>query len=309
MPSIIYNLEPFGYSENAIELWKSKGYVYVPGSLYELVKFKDLEKIEILIVRLKHYIDSSIINNLPNLKAVITATTGLDHIDLKVLNERNIELVSLRPHKDFLDSIPSTAEHTWALLLALIRNIPMANNDVTKGNWNRDNFRGYQLKNKTIGIIGLGRTGKKVAQYAEIFGMKIVYFDPYVDDNKYHKVNELHELAKLSDIISIHVHLLPDTINLISNSFIESCNAGVYILNTSRGKICDESALVNGLKNKRIYGIATDVLDTELTNISQSPLWLAQRNGENIIITPHIGGATWDAMWSCEEYIAKFYIS
>lgn len=308
MATIVYNLEPFGYSEKAVEIWKSKGYNYVEGSLSELAEFKDLERIEILIVRLKHYIDSSVINHLTNLKAVITATTGLDHIDEGILEQRKIELVSLRPNKDFLDTIPSTAEHTWALLMALIRNIPAANNDVIKGNWERDNYRGYQLKNKTIGIIGFGRTGNKVAQYAVVFGMKVVFYDPLVENNGYTKVSTLDELAKLSDIVSIHIHLLTNTINLINNCFIQSCKMGVYIINTSRGKICDESALVNGLINKRICGIATDVLDTELTNISQSQLWQAQRNGENVIITPHIGGATWDAMWDCEEFIATNYI-
>lgn len=309
MNPIVYNIEPFGYSEKAVEIWQSKGYYYVEGSLSELADFKDLEKIEILIVRLRYYIDSSLIDLLPNLKAVITATTGLDHIDENALEQRKIELVSLRPHKDFLDTIPSTAEHTWGLLMSLFRNIPAANNDVMRGNWERDNYRGYQLKNKTIGIIGLGRTGKKVAQYAVVFGMSVVFYDPYVENNEYLKANTLYELAKLSDIVSIHVHLIPSTLNLINDRFIESCKEGVYIINTSRGKICDESALVNGLISKKVKGIATDVLDTELTNISQSQLWQAHRNGENVIITPHIGGATWDAMWNCEEYIAKFYIS
>lgn len=308
MNSIVYNIEPFEYSEKAVEIWQSKGYSYVSGSLSELIGFENIQNIEILIVRLKYYIDLSIINHLPNLKAVITATTGLDHIDENALEQRKVELVSLRPHKYFLDTIPSTAEHTWALLMSLIRNIPAANNDVMKGNWERDYFRGYQLKDKTIGIIGLGRTGKKVAQYAEVFGMRVVFYDPFVENNEYLKSSTLDELARLSDIVSIHVHLLPSTINLVNNPFIDSCKEGVYIINTSRGKICDESALVNGLKSKKVKGIATDVLDTELTNINNSELWQAQRRGENVIITPHIGGATWDAMWECEEFIATNYI-
>ena len=308
MSPIVYNLEPFGYSQKAVEIWQSKAYYYVEGSLSKLAEFRDLEKIEILIVRLKHYIDSSLIDHLPNLKAVITATTGLDHIDENSLEQRKIELVSLRPHKYFLDTIPSTAEHTWGLLMSLIRNIPAANNDVSKGNWERDNYRGYQLKDKALGIIGLGRTGEKVAQYAEVFGMRVVFYDPYVENNEYMKASTLDELARISDIVSIHVHLLPNTINLINDSFIESCKEGVYIINTSRGKICDESALVNGLKSKKVKGIATDVLVAELTSITNSELWQAQRKGENIIITPHIGGATWDAMWNCEEFIATNYI-
>jgi D-3-phosphoglycerate dehydrogenase len=303
--SIVYNIEPYGYSEKAVKIWQSKGYNYVPGSLSELLEFKSLDYVEILIIRLKHYIDSSVIDYLPNLKVVLTATTGLDHVNEMLLEHRKIELISLRPHKDFLDAIPSTAEHTWALLLSLIRNIPGANSDVMIGNWDRDQYRGYQLKNKTIGIIGLGRMGRKVAQYAKVFGMKVVFFDPFVENKEHLKVNKINELAKLSDIVSIHVHLVPSTTRLINNSFIESCKDNVYIINTSRGKVCDELALVNGIKTKKIKGVATDVLDNELINITNSQLWQAQRQGENVIITPHIGGATWDAMWDCEEFIAN----
>ena len=305
MSSIVYNIEPYGYSEKAVKIWQSKGYNYVPGSLSELLEFKSLDYVEILIIRLKHYIDSSVIDYLPNLKVVLTATTGLDHVNEMLLEHRKIELISLRPHKDFLDAIPSTAEHTWALLLSLIRNIPGANSDVMIGNWDRDQYRGYQLKNKTIGIIGLGRMGRKVAQYAKVFGMKVVFFDPFVENKEHLKVNKINELAKLSDIVSIHVHLVPSTTRLINNSFIESCKDNVYIINTSRGKVCDELALVNGIKTKKIKGVATDVLDNELINITNSQLWQAQRQGENVIITPHIGGATWDAMWDCEEFIAN----
>jgi D-3-phosphoglycerate dehydrogenase len=309
MKPIVYNLEPYGYSENAVSLWLNNGYNYVSGSFKDLGSFDNICSVEILIVRLKNYIDKSIIDLLPNLKFVITATTGLDHIDERLLLERKIELVSLRVYKEFLDTIPSTAEHTWALLLALVRNVPSANSDVRNGSWNRDLFRGYQLKNKSIGIIGLGRTGKKVANYANAFGMKVYFYDPFVLSDEQIGLNNILELASLSDFISIHVHLLPSTTNLINKTFISHCKEGVYIINTSRGKVCDELALFNGLQNNKIKGIATDVLDTELGIISNSYLWQAQKMGANVIITPHIGGATWDAMWDCEEFLARKFTS
>jgi D-3-phosphoglycerate dehydrogenase len=309
MKPIVYNLEPFYYSPNAEEMWISKGFKYVGGSLDELIKFQNTNLIEILITRLRYSLDESILYLLPNLKAIITATTGLDHIDKSVLDNKKVQTYSLRPHKDFLDTIPSTAEHTWALMMALLRNIPNANTDVTKGNWERDRYRGYQLKGKTIGIIGLGRTGTKVAHYANSFNMEVVYYDPNVFNGEWNKVDSLNELAKRADIVTVHVHLLQDTINLIDNLFIENCKDNVFIINTSRGKVCDELAIVSGLNKSKIKGVATDVLSCELTNITDSHLWRAQQEGANVIITPHLGGATWEAMWDCEEYLARCYDS
>ena len=305
---IVFNIEPFSYSEKAKETWISKGFTYVGGSLDELIRFQEASHVEVLITRIRYRLDDTILSFLPNLKAVVTATTGLDHIDEVVLNTKGIQIYSLKPHKEFLDTVPSTAEHTWALMMAIIRNIPSANSDVMKGNWERDRYRGYQLKGKTIGIVGLGRTGMKVAKYAQSFNMEVVYYDPYVFNATWNKVNSLIELAKCADIVTIHVHLQQDTMNLIDNCFIDNCKDNIFIINTSRGKVCDELALVNGFRNNKIRGIAADVLSCELTNITHSHLWRAQQEGANIIITPHLGGATWEAMWDCEIFLSNYVI-
>lgn len=302
---IVLNAEPNGYSEKAIEGWKQKGYTYKASSWEEIDNTDSFTDVNILIVRLARKVDSKILDKFPSLTHLFSATTGLDHIETEALKERNIKLVSLRGHDDFLRTIPSTAEHTWALLLALIRNIPAANEDVKKGNWNRDQFRGYQLKEKKIGIIGLGRTGKKIATYAQAFDMDIQYFDPYVYEQSLHKCNSLDELLSSSDIVSIHVHLTEKTQRLIGKHNIGQIKNDCLLINTSRGNILDENAVVEALRSKKIKGIATDVLSTELTDIKQSPLWQAQQQKENIIITPHIGGATCDAMWACEEYLVQ----
>ena len=302
---IVLNAEPSGYSIKAIERWKKKGYVYKEAAWNEILSAGKFEAVDILIVRLEKKIDKIILDKFPNLNTLITATTGLDHIDQEILKEKNIRLISLRGQDDFLRTIPSTAEHTWALLLALIRNIPSANEDVKLGSWERDNFRGNQLKEKTLGIIGLGRTGKKVAGYATAFDMKIQYFDPHVTDEGFHKCDQLEELLKSSDIITLHVHLNESTENLIGKHNIDQLKKGCLLINTSRGKLLDENAVAGALLLKRIKGIATDVLSTELEDIRLSPLWEAQQKNENIIITPHIGGATSDAMWACEEFIME----
>jgi D-3-phosphoglycerate dehydrogenase len=303
---IVLNAEPYNYSERARLTWEEKGYCYYASSWDEIYSVELWPEVEILIVRLAKKIDFEILLKFPSLKKIITATTGHDHIDLNALRDRSIDLVSLRGHDIFLKTIPSTAEHTWALLMALIRHIPAANEDVKSGNWQRDKFRGYQLKNKVIGIIGYGRTGKKVASYADAFDMHVQYYDPYVEepDVKHRKNVDLINLLASSDIISLHVHLNENTVNLINIENIENAKRGALFINTSRGGIWDETAVIHALEKGKLTGVATDVLTTELSEIKNSPLWQAQQKGHNILITPHIAGATQDAMWQCEDFLS-----
>jgi len=299
----VINAEPLNYSKKAISIWKESRYEYVASSWEEIENEILFEDVLILIIRLNRYVDKTILDKFPNLKFLISATTGHDHIDLDYLKLIDVNLISLRGEDKFLKTIPSTAEHTWALLLTLIRKIPQANEHVKLGNWNRDLFKGFQLKDKTLGIIGLGRTGLKVAKYAKVFDMSIKYFDPFVENTDYFKCNNLQELLETSDVITIHIHLTENTINYINKKNINFVKKGALLINTSRGAICDEEALVKALKDRQISGIAVDVLSTEIENFKDSYLWKAQQEESNIIITPHIGGATYDAMWACEEFI------
>ena len=305
----ILNAEPLGYSEQAIRQWKENGHNYMASGWKEIDDKPVFPEVDLLIVRLGRKIDNAILQKFPALTHLLSATTGLDHIDLPALAARNIKLVSLRGEDAFLQTIPSTAEHTWALLLALVRHIPAANEDVRKGNWNRDAFRGRQLKGKTIGIIGMGRTGTKVAKYATVFGMQVLYVDPNVDHPVYNKCAGLEELLPASDVISLHVHLNDSTTHLLHAGNIPLIKNGSLLINTSRGKLIDEAAVLEAYRAGKIAGIATDVLATELSGIQESALWQAQQQESRIIITPHLGGATSDAMWACEEYLVNKVLS
>lgn len=300
----IVNVEPYGYSEDAVRQWKEAGWKYLPSSWKE-INGRAQPDADALIVRLSRKIGKTELDLFPKLKYLLTATTGLDHLDTEILSERNIVLISLRGETEFLKTIPSTAEHTWALCLSLIRQIPCSIDDVKNGNWNRDLFRGHQLKSKQLGIIGLGRTGLKVASYAAAFDMKVTYYDPYVSNYSYRKYDELSLLLTESDIVSIHVHLTDETKGMLNQRLIKQIKKGAFLINTSRGGLLDEQALYQSLLEGLLGGIATDVLATELEDIKLSPLWRAMQEGMRVIITPHIGGATWDAMWNCEEFIVK----
>ncbi len=302
---IVYNAESFGYSEKAKAIWEEKGFVYQAGSWDEIKHKENFEDVSGLIVRLKEFVNASILSKFPNLKFVVSATTGHDHLDLNYFEQKGIHLYSLRPHKAFLDTIPSTAEHTWALLMALLRNIPSASSSVNSGTWNRDAFRGHQLKNQRIGIVGLGRTGYKVATYAKAFEMDTFYYDPYVNNTEFKKCSSLEELFTSCTIVSLHIHLNEETQGLIDYQVLSKAQAPLFLINTSRGKVWKEEDIVKALNTQIVKGVATDVLSEELGDFQSSPLWKVAKENKNIIITPHIGGATWEAMWACEEFICN----
>ena len=297
---IVYNAEPEDYSEKAELVWKKAGFKYISGSWNNVNKV--FPWVTILIVRLGRVVNVKILNKFPDLEILISATTGLDHIDLNFVNKKGIHLVSLKGQESFLKKISSTAEHTFALLLSLIRKIPNAIQDVNDANWNRDRFKGNQLSTKSIGIIGLGRVGLMVANYAKCFGMEVYYVDPNINNEEFIKVNSLAELVSMTDVISVHVHLDKSTERLISRDLLKSSRDGQFLINTSRGDILDEKAVVDALVSGKLAGVAVDVLSTELDDIKNSELWKAKDDFQ-IIITPHIGGATYEAMWLCEEFV------
>jgi D-3-phosphoglycerate dehydrogenase / 2-oxoglutarate reductase len=306
---IVYNAEALGYSEKAKKAWQAGGYEYQVGSWQDIEDATRFLGVEALIVRLQRKVTPAILDKFPHLKMLVSATTGHDHIDETALAHRNVKLMSLRGHDVFLRSIPSTAEHTWALIMSLIRHIPAANTHVQSGKWNRDLFRGIQLKDKTLGIIGYGRTGQKVAKYAKAFSMKVCYYDPVVCEDLQFKQESLEDVFERSDIVSFHVHLTPETTNLLNEENISSVKEHAYLINTSRGKIWQETAVARALKEGKIAGVAVDVLATELTDIKESPLRQTQEEGLNTIITPHIAGATWDAMWATEEFLTEHILN
>jgi len=261
-----------------------------------------------LIVRLANYIGKDILDLTSDLKVVATATTGLDHIDMEECDKRHIDVISLRGEASFLRSIHATAEHTWALVLSLIRNLPHAHSNVLKGQWDRDSFIGSELHDKTLGIIGLGRIGSIIAEYAMAFGMDVLVFTrPAEDANGATKLVSLEQLLELSDVISVHLPLNKDTAGFISKQQFLRMQKKPYLVNTARGEIIDDSDLLWALKEGHIKGAALDVLSNESANgiTIDNPLVKYATKNPNLIITPHIGGATKESMAKTEIFIAE----
>ena len=304
----ILNLESSQYSSLAIKTWEDNGYNYSESNWSLLASSKVKNDSDIIIVRLERYISDKELNYFNNLKYIISATTGLNHLDLYLFEKKNIKVISLKGHDDFLNGIPSTAEFTWGLLLSKKKKIPFAFNHVLNNGWNRDLFIGNQLKRKKIGIIGLGRTGKKVARYAKAFDMEVFYYDPYVKDEEYKKISLLQKLLKICDIVTFHIHLNEETFHILNKTNISKLKKDVIIINTSRGEVIDQKNVLKRIIEKKIKGLATDVLEDEFNINSKKEIINLVNDGHNIIVTPHIAGASFDAMRECEEYICKTFI-
>ncbi|HBY01135.1 MAG TPA: hydroxyacid dehydrogenase [Rikenellaceae bacterium] len=238
---------------------------------------------------------------------MITATTGLNHLDVDALKEAGIEVLSLKGQTSFLETITATAEHTMGLLLSLVRTIPAAHQSVLHGNWNRDLFKGHEIAGKVIGIVGYGRLGKIVASYCRAFRMTVMIYDPFVkvNDVSLRIVDTLKEVFNSADFITLHLPLNASTMGLVDRTVLSGMKPGSYLINTSRGEIVVEDHLLETLTHKKIAGAALDVLcDEEYFSVDNPLVQFAQHN-ENLLLTPHIGGCTWESMSKCEEFMAK----
>jgi D-3-phosphoglycerate dehydrogenase len=277
------------------------------------IKFFDDEEIdsfvgdkEILFIRLKYFIGKDILNHATKLKYICTPTTGLNHIDLKECEDRGIKIISLKGESDFLSTIRATPEHTFGLVLSLLRNYKRAFLNIENNEWNRELYKGSELYENSVGIIGFGRVGKILAKYFEAFGSKVYFYD--IDDS----VEEINGAIRSSSIEEV---IDSSNIVILSASYIESSHKffdkkyidlleNKYFINTARGELVDEEYLLSKLEHNFFKGIAIDVIQNEQSNNNLDKL-LKLTESNNLILTPHIAGATYSSMYRTEEFIVN----
>ena len=305
----ILNVEPKGYSRQAyLTLGKIGEVVEEECDRDKLLSM--IPEFDVLIVRLGHKIDADVFDAGAKLKIVLTATTGLNHIDLDAAAKHGVTVLSLKGERAFLDSLTATAELTWALLLAIVRKLPDAIEHVNQGGWDRDLFKGNQLKGKVLGILGFGRLGSIVARYGHAFEMPVIAADPFVVDmDSYVKKVNFDELLSSADVISLHVNYNEATHGIMDEKAFQKVKKGAVLINTSRGELIDEAAMLNALDQGLLSGVALDVLSYESNNTDSCPkhseLWKRMSSGSNILIAPHIGGATYESMEETEIFMAN----
>lgn len=304
----ILNLEPSDYSPEARRIIESRADLQ-DGPITRTSLKKNIADYYGIIVRLGHKIDKDLFDHAEQLKVIVSATTGLNHIDISEAKSRGITILSLKGETDFLETVTATAEHTIGLMLSLIRHTPHAYNSVMDGTWDRNLFKGHDLYGKTLGIIGYGRLGKLVAKYATAFGMAVIAYDTKdIPHDETVESASLNEVLSRSDIITLHASYSPENERFIDKTCFEKMKKGAVFINTARGEIIDEQALLDALKTKHLSGAALDVISNEQAllsvSISDNPLYKYARKYNNLILTPHIGGATYDSMYKTEIFMA-----
>ncbi len=242
-----------------------------------------------LIVRSETRVTADLLARAPHLRVIARAGIGVDTIDVHAATRRGIAVMNA-PGANTV----SAAEHALGLLLALVRHIPGAAEAMRRGDWDRKRFEGTELRGKTIGIVGLGRIGGHVAQLARAFGMTVIGHDPYLPPGRAAelgvKVLPLEELLRAADVVTMHVALTDETRHLINAARLKLMKPTVVLINTARGELVDEAALVEAVRAGRIAGAAIDVFAQEPLP-KDSPLRMLDR----VLLTPHLAASTAEA--------------
>ncbi len=285
-------------SEEGIEILRQEAQVDVKANLKPEEIIDIIGDYEALVVRSQTRVTAAIIEAGKKLQVIARAGVGIDNVDVEAATRCGIVVVNAPT-----GNTVSAAEHTIALLLASVRNIPQANASLKSGQWKRNEFMGTELRGKTLGIIGLGNVGSEVAKRAQGFEMKLIGIDPMVSVEYAKKLQvELVDLPRLleeSDFITLHLPLTPQTRNIIGAKELAICKPTARIINCARGGLIDEEALVKAIKEKRLAGAAIDVFEKE--PCTQSILF----GVDNIIVTPHLGASTTEAQVLAARDVAE----
>lgn len=248
------------------------------------------------ITPLEFRADRELMDAAGKLRAIFTVSTGLDHIDLDYAAQKGIAVYGMKNDRAFLDSITATAEMALGLLLALVRKIPWAFDAVKQGEWNRDRYRGNQLSGKTMGILGCGRLGTIMAQYAQALRMEVLGCDILPVSFPGVEMVSFRELLERSDVLSVHVHLSEATRGMLGAAELARMKPGSVLINTSRAAIVDETAMLDALENGPLAAAGVDVIDGEwLEDKTWHPVICYAQTHENLLISPHLGGACFEA--------------
>ncbi|EIT86553.1 D-3-phosphoglycerate dehydrogenase [Fictibacillus macauensis ZFHKF-1] len=254
--------------------------------------------IDALIVRSATQVTAELLAQFPSLKIVARAGVGTDNIDIDAASKRGV-LVINAPDGNTI----STAEHTFAMMMSLLRRIPQANHSILEGKWNRSSFKGSELLGKVVGIIGLGRIGTELAKRLKAFQTDVIVFDPFLTEERAKSLHvqsvSLDALLTTSDIITVHTPLTKETKNLLSKENLAKTKKGVYFINCARGGIYDEEALYDCLKSGHAAGCALDVfIEEPATNNKLVHL-------PNVVATPHIAASTTEAQLNVAVGVAQ----
>lgn len=264
-------------------------------------KKKNFKNANIIFTKLKYLLNKKFLEKFNNLKCIVSPTTGLTHIDLKYCKKKKIKIIHLESGNKILKTITSTTELIITFLCMSIKKVNYFNNQVKRGIWKRYSYDILQFKNYTVGIIGLGRIGIQLKKKLSYLNFKILSYDTAKDKNN----SKLTKLLKNSDIITLNIPSAKN-LNFFSKSKFNLCKKNVIFINTSRGEVVNENDMINFFKKNKSAQCFLDVLKNEQNFIKRKKYIKKISNiSKNIFITPHIGGASKDAIAISEDYVIK----
>ncbi len=278
-----------GISTKGIELLQKEFEVVVKEKISHEELLEIIPEFDALMVRSASKVTADVIQRAEKLKIIGRAGVGVDNIDIPAATAKGIIVIN-SPGGNTI----AATEHTMAMMLAMSRNIPIANETVQKGEWNRKQYVGVELRGKTLGVIGMGRIGSGVAKRALAFDMNVIAYDPYINEERAKNlgvtVGTLDEVIAKADFITVHMPLTPETKGMISMPQMKKMKKGVRLVNCARGGIIDEADLAQAVKEGIVAGAAIDVFVNEPIPADHPLLGVP-----GIVLTPHLGASTVEA--------------
>jgi len=260
-----------------------------------------------LVIRSKFNVDRQVIDAGEKLRFIARAGAGLDNIDEAYAGSKNIQLINASE-----GNMDAVGEHCVGLLLALMNHFNTADAEIRAGQWKREANRGYELKGKTVGIIGYGFMGRSFAKKLSGFEVNVIAYDKYKTgfSDKYAREVSMEEIVKHSDVLSLHIPLTAETNGMVNDEYLFHFKKPIFFINASRGKVAKISAILNAIKEGKILGAGLDVLEVEKFPALGEQVWFDElRQSGKVILTPHVAGWTFDSYRRISEVMASKLIA
>lgn len=256
-----------------------------------------------LVIRSKFQVDRKFIDQATNLRFICRAGAGMDNIDEDYALAKGIKLINAPE-----GNMDAVGEHAIGLLLSLMNNMNTADAEIRAGSWRREENRGYELKGRTVGIIGYGHMGSSFAKKLSGFGVEVIAYDKYKTgfSDRYAREVSMEEIVKHSEVLSLHIPLTKETDGMVTDEYFYHFKKPIFFINTARGKVVKTSAVLNAIKQGKIIAAGLDVLEVEKFPSLGEQAWFDElRQSGRVILSPHVGGWTFESYRKISEVMAR----
>jgi D-3-phosphoglycerate dehydrogenase len=256
-----------------------------------------------IAVRTKFQVDREMLMAAASLKFVARAGAGLDNIDEAFAKEKNIALINApEGNRD------AVGEHALGMLLSLMNNLRKGDHEIRSGVWDREGNRGYELKGKTVGIIGYGHMGRSFAKRLSGFDVQVIAYDKYKTgfSDQFAREVSMEEIVRQSDVLSLHIPLTSETRQMVNDEYFFHFRRPIFFINTARGEIVEVRAVLNAIRSGKLLGAGLDVLQTEKFPALGEQDWYTDLiQNDSVLLSPHVGGWTFDSYRKISEVLAE----